>query len=313
MTEEVQITSPRNKKSIFKGLFKKNQKNETSDNFDQLVNVQPKKIKKHKSIKKIVETENLTQKKSSLLHMLEEKELEVEDEKERKNIVALLNKLNKLNVKAYSSSVRKYIEIYTIKAKEKRKYTMRISKFFPQYFIDDIKELNLSDENICYNNEKSNEIKCCTVDKIIEQVTHHKKFGKIFFFLIILDNNFLYTVLVTYRSFMTPIQLLSKLKVRYFTPPTIYDITAKGYHLWVRNFAVQVRLRIIQVLKTWISKHYHDFHQNLDLVQSLLEFLNDISDCKGTVQADGIINTLNRMVIYLFFKKIRKNHLKIEI
>ena len=65
--------------------------------------------------------------------------------------------------------------------------------------------------------------------------------------------------MLTYRSFTTP-KVFLDLLIKRFTidPPQDLGSQAK-LDDWKRQVQTPVRLRVFNVIKTWISNYYHDF------------------------------------------------------
>lgn len=126
------------------------------------------------------------------------------------------------------------------------------------------------------------EIKCATLDKLIERLTYHTAY----------DASFLYAFLLTYRSFTTPEQLLQKLKERYYYPPS-QDLPFRQFK---KNFLDHVRLRVVQAIKQWIEKHSYDFRSDMKLVLAVEEFCVNMSNTNMDTAAKSILRSLDRNV-----------------
>eukprot|EP00042_Codosiga_hollandica_P048046 m.531087 g.531087 ORF g.531087 m.531087 type:complete len:1223 (-) comp57575_c0_seq2:122-3790(-) len=132
-----------------------------------------------------------------------------------------------------------------------------------------------SDANIRFETKAKNlgppVIKGATQNKLIERLT----------FPNYVDTNYLRQFLTTYRSFCSKEDLLRLLKLRYAIPDP--DIGSDKYVLRSFNkiYRMPIRVRVLNVLKQWVEKHFYDFENNPKLLQSLLEFV------RGTLLADG--------------------------
>jgi len=132
---------------------------------------------------------------------------------------------------------------------------------------------------------ESPDIKCATLDKLIERVTYHSTY----------DNSYLYAFLLTYRSFTTPQELLEKLIQRYNIPPPHRDsITHKEFGEWQHDVLNKVRLRVSQVIKKWIENHYYDFENDSDLVQKVVDLTNMMKETQGSAFATQIQRALQK-------------------
>jgi son of sevenless-like protein len=92
--------------------------------------------------------------------------------------------------------------------------------------------------------------------------------------------------LLTYRAFLTPKELLELIELRWNTrPPPGFDLEEfKDTRL------LPIRLRIYNVLKTWLEKFSHDF--DTDLVNAL-EALSKKMEAHGSATSG---QTLQRMI-----------------
>ena len=117
----------------------------------------------------------------------------------------------------------------------------------------------------------SRSIKCATLNKLIERVTHEKY----------VDLNTRYVFLLTYHSFTTPKELLSKLSRRFHVPLPPHLSPAELSH-FKANKLDRIQIRVCSVLKNWIDEHWSDFsgedegHEELKgelrrLIQNMLE------------------------------------------
>jgi son of sevenless-like protein len=137
------------------------------------------------------------------------------------------------------------------------------------------------------------EIKCATLEKLIERVTYHRNF----------DNAYLYAFLLTYRSFTTPHGLMDKLITRYNIPPpkNILDLEETNkqamqqeFGKWQQEFLNQVRLRVTQVIKYWIEKHFYDFEGDERLIQKVQNLCNTMEKTQGSAYAQQIQRMLKK-------------------
>eukprot|EP00761_Pharyngomonas_kirbyi_P002852 gb/GECH01002856.1/.p1 GENE.gb/GECH01002856.1/~~gb/GECH01002856.1/.p1 ORF type:complete len:906 (+),score=270.45 gb/GECH01002856.1/:1-2718(+) len=109
-----------------------------------------------------------------------------------------------------------------------------------------------TEEAIEFEEESTDQIKCATVRKLVERVTHHELF----------DNNFMYAFMLTYRSFTTPQDLLDMLIERYNLPPP-NPSDKRDFAEFKKTKLDKVRLRVLQVMKHWMEKHKYDFDDTL--------------------------------------------------
>jgi len=129
------------------------------------------------------------------------------------------------------------------------------------------------------------EIKCATIDKLIERVTYHKHY----------DNAYLYAFLLTYRSFTTPHELMDRLISRYnLPPPNSKTISKIEFAKWQEEVLQQVRLRVTQVIKFWIENHYHDFENDTELLEKVKKLSTIMENTQGKHFATQLLNSIKR-------------------
>eukprot|EP01112_Ceratiomyxa_fruticulosa_P003017 TRINITY_DN13423_c0_g1_i2.p1 TRINITY_DN13423_c0_g1~~TRINITY_DN13423_c0_g1_i2.p1 ORF type:complete len:698 (+),score=159.41 TRINITY_DN13423_c0_g1_i2:79-2172(+) len=105
-------------------------------------------------------------------------------------------------------------------------------------------------------------VKGGTLEKLVERLAWHKT----------PDTEFTAAFLLTYRSFTTPTELLNLLIARYNiqAPPTAtsekdlarFDLKKKI-----------IQLRVANVLKMWLDKHFHDFEKDQELLNQVDLFI----------------------------------------
>lgn len=149
-------------------------------------------------------------------------------------------------------------------------------------------------------------IKSATLIKLVERLTYHEY-----------RPNIVEDFLITYRAFISnPGELLELLIKRYRIPDpplrlvcrnftgSLDDLTEAdrtAYRQYLRRFRQEyskpVKMRVVNVLKSWTKNHYYDFKDNNELLAKLNEFLDEILDRDRVlkIQVDIIRNTLKQM------------------
>lgn len=161
-----------------------------------------------------------------------------------------------------------------------RETKLKIEDLYFNYYTKDIHKLpklNLRDEDIEMNSEK--EIKCATLDKLIEVVTKSGEY----------DSDLLYAFMLTYRSFCSPKELIEKLMLRYQTLPSKLNET------WIKTELIPMRLRITQMIKFWIEKYSYDFDQ--DVITKLTEFCSLMKKTNGESFSNTIEKALQKVSV----------------
>lgn len=128
-------------------------------------------------------------------------------------------------------------------------------------------------------------IRCATLIKLVERLTYHKSTPDI------LDS-----FLTTYRSFIPePEELLDLLIERFKVPNPPLEVVVPNFtgspdrlpeserraykiyiHHFRQNYSKPVKMRVINVLKSWIKNHYYDFERHPILLKKLNAFLNEV-------------------------------------
>ncbi len=129
-------------------------------------------------------------------------------------------------------------------------------------------------QNIEYNN--TNEITSATLNKLLFKLAHPTEH----------DNNFLYTFMLTYKSFISTEDLLEFLIKRWNTPPP-RDV---DFQIFKETFLFPVRLRIAQILSYWVEFHFYNFRDQIALQTLLTNFIAEqIRKTKMEVAADRLM------------------------
>eukprot|EP00049_Salpingoeca_infusionum_P012036 m.213515 g.213515 ORF g.213515 m.213515 type:complete len:1075 (-) comp15085_c0_seq1:291-3515(-) len=105
-------------------------------------------------------------------------------------------------------------------------------------------------------------VKAATLAKLIERLTYPAY----------ADPDFSRHFLITYRAFCTPEELFELLTKRYaITPPEHleHSVLKKFNQL----YALPIKLRVVNVLRKWLEKHYYDFQRREKLLVALLRFV----------------------------------------
>jgi hypothetical protein len=145
-----------------------------------------------------------------------------------------------------------------------------------------------SPDNIEYTEEKK--IKCGTVQKLIEKLTEDKQF----------DNQYLHAFLLTYRSFTTPHELIDRLINRYnITPENRETITSSEFIQWKKSTLDPIRLRVSQVIKTWITLHHYDFENDPQLVKKIIKLVLLMENTQGQAYAKQLRQIMDKTACFI--------------
>jgi son of sevenless-like protein len=80
--------------------------------------------------------------------------------------------------------------------------------------------------------------------------------------------------LAIFREFCTPSQLLDLLIARFNVPPP-KNKSPENLKTYSETLQSPVGLRVLNILKSWIDKHYYDFEDE-SIKTKLLEFINTV-------------------------------------
>ena len=88
------------------------------------------------------------------------------------------------------------------------------------------------------------------------------------------DMNVRSVFLLTYRKFMTPLQLLKKMVHRFLVPMPhkVSSTSSTGVHFRKMHMA-PIQIKVFEFLKLWLDKHDYDFIGNATLVDGTRQFL----------------------------------------
>jgi len=126
-------------------------------------------------------------------------------------------------------------------------------------------------------------IKGGTVYKLVERLTFDKY----------ADTNYLLQFLLTYRSFMEPMELLNLLIER-FNYPTPKNASGQELEDFKEKIRRPVQLRVFNVVKNWVDKHYLDFQESKELLKRFLEFVKD--DMSNAEDMDKVVASLTKAI-----------------
>jgi RasGEF domain/RasGEF N-terminal motif len=102
--------------------------------------------------------------------------------------------------------------------------------------------------------------------------------------------NFIATFLLTYRSFCTTDELISHLQKRYtLAPPE--ELTMEELEIWVEKKLKLVRLRVFNVLKTWVENYY--YQEDYGVLESLRQFTITVIRDTLTFSAEQLERLIN--------------------
>ncbi|KAJ9125105.1 hypothetical protein QFC22_000058 [Naganishia vaughanmartiniae] len=142
--------------------------------------------------------------------------------------------------------------------------------------------VDYADDDIIINADGS--VKAGTLPALVERLTLHES----------MDSTFNSTFLMTYRSFATAGEVLALLIKRYQLQP-LPDLTPEQMTDWAERKQKPVKLRVFNVLKTWLDQHYNET-LDADILESIQEFATNIMarDTQVRMPSQQLIKAVQR-------------------
>ncbi|KAJ9108726.1 hypothetical protein QFC21_000046 [Naganishia friedmannii] len=142
--------------------------------------------------------------------------------------------------------------------------------------------VDYADDDIIINADGS--VKAGTLPALVERLTLHES----------MDPTFNSTFLMTYRSFATADEVLALLIQRYQLQP-LPDLTPGQLSDWAERKQKPVKLRVFNILKTWLDQHYNET-LDADILESIQEFATDIMarDTQVRMPSQQLIRAVQR-------------------
>lgn len=89
------------------------------------------------------------------------------------------------------------------------------------------------------------ELKGATLKGVVEVMTAHDKF----------DVKLMHSILLTFRSFATNVELFNLLTKRFVLEPP-GELSSMQLEIWHDKVLTPIRLRVVSVIKTWLDSYY---------------------------------------------------------
>ncbi|KAJ3160388.1 hypothetical protein HDU86_000722 [Geranomyces michiganensis] len=100
--------------------------------------------------------------------------------------------------------------------------------------------------------------------------------------------------LLTFRSFMEPVQLLEWLR-SHFKSEVNANTSASDLYVITKN-SVAAQHGVANVLKTWVREQWHDFASSPPLKASLIELIDEIKATLGKAEAEQIMAAVDKQI-----------------
>ncbi|ORY93827.1 ras guanine nucleotide exchange factor domain-containing protein [Syncephalastrum racemosum] len=143
-------------------------------------------------------------------------------------------------------------------------------------------------------------VKGGTVTALVQRLTQHDQ----------LDSKFITTFLLTYRSFCSTQELFDALFRRYtLIPPP--DLTHEELEMWQEKKLKLVRLRVFNVIKSWLE-HYYNEEEDRSILPILMEFTDTIVRESMQFGAEQLIKSIRKRMDQEDDGQIRKMRLNVR-
>ncbi|KAJ6229334.1 ras guanine nucleotide exchange factor i-related [Anaeramoeba flamelloides] len=116
---------------------------------------------------------------------------------------------------------------------------------------------------------------CANINKLVEKLTSDQS-----------TVQYRNTFIMTYQSFMTPLQLLNKLKQRYNVPA---KKEGEDEMTWKKNRDF-ITIRVISALKNWIETEFNDIDEKI--VEKLKDFIRRVIKPEKERSATSLLNAI---------------------
>eukprot|EP00003_Mantamonas_plastica_P004261 TRINITY_DN13386_c0_g1_i3.p1 TRINITY_DN13386_c0_g1~~TRINITY_DN13386_c0_g1_i3.p1 ORF type:complete len:611 (+),score=174.63 TRINITY_DN13386_c0_g1_i3:1044-2876(+) len=149
----------------------------------------------------------------------------------------------------------------------------------------DMKKYNLvNQENVLYGIHKENgsrKLFAGSFEVLVDEMINIE----------IPNPDYMFAFLLSFRSFGKPVQLLGHLVKRFET--TAPESLSKADQIkFNRKTLIPLRLRITNVLKTWINDHFSDFRDDEQLLQAFYDFTDGTMYQSGMVKPADLLQKL---------------------
>jgi len=165
---------------------------------------------------------------------------------------------------------------------------IRLCNAFDKNHKSDVWPFSIADSpaNIRIKKTKKGDeiIKSGTLEKLVERATYHA----------FTDPEYVSAFLLTYRTFTTPVELLSLLITRFNTPEQEFDDPIKAKN-WEKK-SKHIRLRVVNLLRIWLQNYFEDFKSSSRLFNTLRRFIDSLANWNEQ-QANTLKSTIKKRIL----------------
>ena len=119
---------------------------------------------------------------------------------------------------------------------------------------------------------------------LVERLTMHD----------LLDSNFIATFLLTYRSFTTTEEFFDLLVKRFMIQPP-QNLTSEENELWQEKKQTPIRLRVFNIMKSWLEIYYID-EADSQCLERMREFASTVMHEHMAFAANSLIKVIDKRV-----------------
>jgi son of sevenless len=119
-----------------------------------------------------------------------------------------------------------------------------------------------------------------TIEKLIQRLTYDG----------FPDPQFVQSFMMTYRTFLTPRELMTMMELRWNSRPP----ADKDLEQFCKERMLPIRLRVFHFLKTWIEKSFSEIQGDEVLVEAMREFVKRLERAGMIQPASQLLNALER-------------------
>jgi len=109
------------------------------------------------------------------------------------------------------------------------------------------------------------QLRAADINTVVAQLTHPS----------VLDMQLSRAFLLTYRTYLSPTELMEKLILRFFITLEVPFPPEEQIQAIDRTIRLPVQLRVLNLIKTWLEDHPHDFREDTSLCTLLGGFLDN--------------------------------------
>ncbi|KAE8387014.1 ras guanine nucleotide exchange factor domain-containing protein [Aspergillus alliaceus] len=130
-------------------------------------------------------------------------------------------------------------------------------------------------------------LKSGSFDGLVEQLTRHDR----------LDLSFNEAFLITYPTFVSASDLFEALLQRFYVDPP-EQLTQTERQLWIQHKQKAIRLRVVNILKTWLEQFWMELHEDttIDLLRQIYAQIKNSPAIMNTPTASQVLSVIDQRI-----------------